>query len=95
MLYLFLLWTESQMEHLAQDLAKRVGVAAKAGTYGLGDTLFDKTACVIPFTTRESFKTAWPQILKLKGTGAPAILLAGPQTEFGKFFNAGVRVWCP
>jgi hypothetical protein len=47
----------------------------------------------IPFTDRDDFEAAWPQLLKVKTKGAPIILVRSPGTHwhFGKT-NAGVLV---
>src|SRR5262245_20515811 len=37
---------------------------------------------LIPFTKREDFETAWPQLLKVKTKGAPIVLVRGPKTDF-------------
>ena len=50
----------------------------------------------IPFTKREEFEAAWPQLLKVKTKGAPIILVRSPGTHwhFGKT-KAGVLLHCP
>ena len=50
----------------------------------------------IPFTKREDFEAAWPQLLKVKTKGAPIVLVRSPGTHwhFGKT-KAGVLVHCP
>ena len=50
----------------------------------------------IPFTKREEFEAAWPQLLKVKTKGAPVILVRSPgrHWHFGQT-KAGVLVHCP
>jgi hypothetical protein len=49
----------------------------------------------IPFTKREEFEAAWPQILKVKSKGAPIILRRGPSFWLGKESIAGVCIHTP
>jgi hypothetical protein len=49
----------------------------------------------IPFTKREEFETAWPHLLKVKGKGAPLILVRGPKTDFMEVKPAGVLIHSP
>lgn len=50
----------------------------------------------IPFTKRDQFEEAWPQLLKVKTKGAPVILVRSPGSHwhFGKT-KAGVLIHCP
>jgi hypothetical protein len=50
----------------------------------------------IPFTNREQFEAAWPELLKVKSKGAPLILVRSPGTHwhFGET-KAGVLIHCP
>jgi hypothetical protein len=50
----------------------------------------------IPFSNRDDFEAAWPQLLKVKTKGVPIILIRSPGTHwhFGKT-KAGVLVHCP
>lgn len=50
---------------------------------------------VIPFTKREEFEAAWPQILKVKSKGVPIILVRGPKTDFFDLKPAGVIIHTP
>lgn len=49
----------------------------------------------IPFTKREDFEKAWPQLLKVKTKGAPIILVRAPYTFLGANIKAGVVVHSP
>jgi hypothetical protein len=51
---------------------------------------------VISFTNRRGFESAWPHVLKVKGKGAPLVLLRGPVNHwhFGKI-RAGVLIQSP
>ena len=49
----------------------------------------------IPFTTREEFQSAWPQLLKVKSKGAPIFLVRGPNFFLGERHKAGVVMHCP
>jgi hypothetical protein len=49
----------------------------------------------IPFTKREEFESAWPQLLKVKSKGAPIILVRGPKTDFMEIKPAGVLIHSP
>ncbi len=49
----------------------------------------------IPFTDRKDFESAWPHILKLKGKGAPLILVNGPDKRPGGTIKTGVRILSP
>lgn len=57
-------------------------------------SLLDLTTYEIPFTTREQFESAWPHLLKIKGEGAPVVLLRGPDKDLGIPLKAGVRIRC-
>jgi hypothetical protein len=48
----------------------------------------------IPFTKREEFESAWPHLLKVKGKGAPIILVRSPYTTLGRI-DAGVFIHTP
>jgi hypothetical protein len=50
----------------------------------------------IPFTERDDFEAAWPQLLKVKTKGAPIVLVRSPgeHWHFGKA-KAGVLIHCP
>jgi hypothetical protein len=50
---------------------------------------------LIPFTKREEFEAAWPQILKVKSKGAPIVLVRGPKTDFFVVQPAGVFIRTP
>jgi hypothetical protein len=50
---------------------------------------------LIPFTKREEFENAWPQLLKVKTKGAPIILVRGPKMGFFEVKPAGVLVKSP
>ena len=52
-------------------------------------------AYLIPFTKREEFEAAWPQLLKVKTKGAPIVLVHGPKTDFFKVEPAGVAIYSP
>ena len=58
--------------------------------------LLDLVIHHIPFTKRDQFEAAWPQLLKVKTKGAPVILVRSPGTHwhFGET-KAGVLVHCP
>ncbi|HEY2841839.1 MAG TPA: hypothetical protein VGJ26_21955 [Pirellulales bacterium] len=49
----------------------------------------------IPFTKRQDFESAWPQLLKVKSKGAPIILLRSPDKWLGANIKSGVRVHSP
>jgi hypothetical protein len=49
----------------------------------------------IPFTKREEFESAWPNLLKVKSKGAPIILVRGPKTDFMEVKPAGVLIHSP
>ncbi len=49
----------------------------------------------IPFTKRDDFESAWPQILKIKSKGAPIVLRRGPSFWLGEETNAGVCIHTP
>ncbi|MGI8980267.1 MAG: hypothetical protein ACR2FY_13660 [Pirellulaceae bacterium] len=50
---------------------------------------------LIPFTKREEFEAAWPQLLKVKTKGVPIILVRGPKTDFFDLKPAGVVIHTP
>lgn len=50
---------------------------------------------LIPFTKREEFEAAWPQLLKVKSKGAPIVLVRGPKTDFFAVGPAGVFIRTP
>jgi hypothetical protein len=50
---------------------------------------------LIPFTKREEFEAAWPQILKVKSKGAPIVFVRGPKTDFLVVEPAGVLIRTP
>lgn len=50
---------------------------------------------LIPFTKREEFEAAWPQLLKIKSKGAPIVLVRGPRTDFFAIKPAGVLIHTP
>lgn len=50
---------------------------------------------LIPFTKREEFEAAWPQLLKVKSKGVPIILVRGPKTDFFDLKPAGVVIHTP
>jgi hypothetical protein len=50
---------------------------------------------LIPFTKREEFEAAWPQLLKLKTKGVPVILVRGPKTDFFDLKPGGVVIHTP
>ena len=50
---------------------------------------------LIPFTNREQFEAAWPNLLRVKTKGAPIILVRGPKTDFFEIKPAGVIVRSP
>ena len=52
-------------------------------------------AYLIPFTKREEFEAAWPQILKVKSKGVPIVLVRGPKTDFFPVQPAGVTIHTP
>jgi hypothetical protein len=49
----------------------------------------------IPFTKREEFESAWPQLLKVKSKGAPIVLRRAPSFWLGGKATAGVCVHTP
>jgi hypothetical protein len=49
----------------------------------------------IPFTNREKFESAWPQLLKVKSQGAPVVLRRGPNFFLGTAAKAGVCIHTP
>jgi hypothetical protein len=49
----------------------------------------------IPFSKREEFEVAWPQLVKVKSKGAPIFLVHGPNFFLGDTAKAGVVVRCP
>ena len=49
----------------------------------------------IPFTRREEFESAWPQLLKVKSKGAPVFLVRGPSFFLPEGSMAGVVVHSP
>ena len=49
----------------------------------------------IPFTNREQFEAAWPQLLKVKSKGAPIILKRGGNFFLGEDRNAGICIHTP
>ena len=49
----------------------------------------------IPFTKRDEFESAWPQLLKVKTTGAPIVLKRGPSFWLGDKSTAGVCIHTP
>jgi hypothetical protein len=50
---------------------------------------------LIPFTKREEFEAAWPQLLKVKSKGVPIVLVRGPKTDFFEVKPAGVLIHTP
>ena len=50
---------------------------------------------LIPFTKREEFEAAWPQLLKVKSKGVPIVLVRGPKTDFFVVQPAGVIIRTP
>src|SRR6266576_2999638 len=44
----------------------------------------------IAFAKREEFEAAWPHLLKVKTTGAPVVLVRGPNFFLGEKAVAGV-----
>ena len=50
---------------------------------------------LIPFTKREEFEAAWPQLLKVKSKGVPIVLVRGPKTDFFDLKPAGVVIHTP
>lgn len=48
----------------------------------------------IPFSKREEFESAWPQLLKVKSKGASVVLVRGPNFFLGEQ-KAGVVVHAP
>jgi hypothetical protein len=60
---------------------------------------FGPTVHEIPFTSRESFESAWPHLLTLKSKSAPLILQRGPHVRFKSIqwpaLEAGVRIVTP
>jgi hypothetical protein len=50
----------------------------------------------VPFSNRDEFESAWPNILKVKTKGAPIVLVRSPGSHwhFGKT-KAGVLIHCP
>ena len=48
----------------------------------------------IPFTSRETFETAWPHLLKVKSPGAPVFLVRKARVNVFDL-KAGVVVHCP
>ncbi len=50
---------------------------------------------LIPFTKREEFEAAWPQLLKVKTKGVPIVLVRGPKTDFSAVQPAGVIIHSP
>ena len=52
-------------------------------------------AYLIPFTKREEFEAAWPQLLKVKSKGVPIVLVRGPKTDFFVVQPAGVIILTP
>jgi len=50
---------------------------------------------LIPFTKREEFEAAWPQLLKVKSKGVPIVLVRGPKTDFFNLKPAGVVIHTP
>ena len=52
-------------------------------------------AYLIPFTKREEFEAAWPQLLKVKSMGVPIVLVRGPKTDFFPVQPAGVIIRTP
>ena len=49
----------------------------------------------IPFSDRNAFEAAWPQLLKVKSKGAPIFLKRGPSFFLGEKQMAGVIVHSP
>ena len=49
----------------------------------------------IPFSDRNAFEAAWPQLLKVKSKGAPILLVRGPNYFLGGKHSAGVIVHSP
>ena len=49
----------------------------------------------IPFTNREDFEAAWPQLLRVKSKGVPIVLVRGPKTDFFDVKPAGVVIHTP
>ena len=49
----------------------------------------------VAFTTRDEFESAWPQLLKVKTTGAPIVLKRGPSFWLGDKSTAGVCIHTP
>jgi len=50
---------------------------------------------LIPFTKREEFEAAWPQLLKVKSKGVPIVLVRGPRTDFFRINPGGVLIHTP
>jgi hypothetical protein len=50
---------------------------------------------LIPFTKREEFEAAWPQLLNVRTKGVPIVLVRGPRTDFFDLKPAGVVVHTP
>jgi hypothetical protein len=50
---------------------------------------------LIPFTKREEFEVAWPQLLRVKSKGVPIVLVRGPKTDFFDVKPAGVIIHTP
>jgi len=49
----------------------------------------------IPFSKREEFESAWPQLLTVKGKGSRLLLVRGPNFFLGDQAKAGVVVHSP
>ena len=57
--------------------------------------MFENRHYLIPFTKREQFEAAWPQLLTVKSKSAPIILRRARKTDFMKVGSAGVIVHTP
>jgi hypothetical protein len=58
---------------------------------GMG-LIADVTMYDIPFTNRDQFEAAWPQILKVKGKGVPLTLVRAPYLYVEPNTAPGVRI---
>lgn len=69
--------------------------AWKSNAREIHSGLLGLTTYEIPFERREDFESAWTHLVKLKGKGAPVVLVRGPDEGAAGTLGAGVRVHVP